>query len=412
MNKNERLFNIYRVFGYDYLFYTVIIFLFITQTKGISVGQYMHITAFYAMFSAIFQIPCNYIVELIGLKKSMMLGNIFLIIHCVMYILSPGFEVFIFAELFCAIGFGLKNVSEAPLLYSSLKRSGRKEFFAKIEGKTVSKFFYIEAISSCFVGYLFTLNNYLPITLTLIALITSLVISTKFVDMPIDREEGKFGIKEYFSGIKLILKSKRVISIFLYVFVIIGVIEVAKTLQKDMVVALQVDAVTYSIIFALLTFCMGLGSSMQYRIEKYTKRKTLTVIGFCLTLILTLLGLFMHMFNVSKFLIWSVVIMLVFHNLLQGTYRITVKKYLTNFTTSNIRSKILSVYYVFEGIGKFIMLYISGILIEKVGTNYTAIIVSLVGFLGVLYALEFMKPRLGLEPEEYSSDDIFGADIK
>ena len=120
----------------------------------------------------------------------------------------------------------------------------------------------------------------------------------------------------------------------------------------------------------------------------------------------------MHIFNVSKFLIWSVVIMLVFHNLLQGTYRITIKKYLTNFTTSNIRSKILSVYYVFEGIGKFIMLYISGILIEKVGTNYTAIIVSLVGFLGVLYALEFMKTRLGLEPEEYSSDDIFGADIK
>ena len=86
MNKNERLFGLYRVFAYDYLFYTVIVFLFQTQTKGLNVGDVMHISAFYAVFSGIMQIPCNYLVEFIGLKKSMILGNVFLIIHCIMYI--------------------------------------------------------------------------------------------------------------------------------------------------------------------------------------------------------------------------------------------------------------------------------------------------------------------------------------
>lgn len=411
MNKNERLFGLYRVFAYDYLFYTVIVFLFQTQTKGLNVGDVMHISAFYAVFSGIMQIPCNYLVEFIGLKKSMILGNVFLIIHCIMYIFSPSLKFFIIAEFFCAVGFCLKNVSESPLLYSSLKRNGREREFGKIEGKSVSKFFYIEALTSCFVGYLFTFNNYLPIILTLTSLIISLVLSTKFTDMPISRDEDKQGIKEYLNGMKLVLKSRRVISIFLYVFIVTGVIEVAKTLQKSSVVNLGVGAEKYSLIFALLTFCMGLGSSMQYRIEKFTKRKTLTIIGFMVTLLLVFLGLFMNVFSVSKFLIYSVIIILVLQNLLQGTYRISVKKYLTNFTTSSIRSKIYSVFYIFEAIGKAVMLFISGYIIDRVGDNYTAIIIGLVGFLLVLYATEFMKKRLGLDAKNYTEDDIFGTKI-
>lgn len=412
MSKNERLFGIYRVFGYDYLFYTVIIFLFQTVTKGLSVGDVMHISAFYAVFSGIMQIPCNYLVEFMGLKKSMILGNIFLIIHCIMYIFSPSLKIFIVAEFFCAIGFCLKNVSESPLLYSSLKKNGREKEFGKIEGKSVSKFFYIEALTSCVVGYLFNFNNYLPIMLTLISLIISLVISTKFVDMPISRDQEKQGIKEYLNGIKLVLKSRRVISIFLYVFIVTGIIEVAKTLQKSAVVNLQVGAEKYSLIFALLTFCMGLGSSMQYRIEKITKRKTLTFIGLVITISLAFLGLFMNIFNVSKFLIYSVIIILVMQNLLQGTYRISVKKYLTNFTTSSIRSKIYSVFYIFEAIGKSIMLFISGTIIDKIGDNYTALIVGLFGILLVIIVTEFMKTRLGLNATQYDEDDIFGAKIK
>ena len=412
MSKNERLFSLYRIFGYDYLFYTVIIFLFMTQTKGVSIGQFMHIAAFYAAFSAILQIPCNYIVELIGLKKGIILGNFFLIIHCIIYIFSPSFTFFVIAEFFCAMGFCLKNVSESPLLYSTLKRSGRSAMYSKVEGKSVSKFFYIEALSSCFVGFLFNINNYIPIIFTLLALIIAVIFSTKFDDMPIERDEESVDIKDYLKGIKLVLKSKRTTSIFLFVFIVTGVIEVAKTLQKDSVVALQVGAVEYSVIFALLTFCMGLGSSIQYRLEKYTKRKTLTVIGISITALLILLGMFMNFFNISDFLIISVIIILVFENLFQGVYRISVKKYLTNFTTSNIRSKIFSVYYMFEALGKSIFLFISGYIIESVGTNYTAIIIGAMGYFLVLFSLKFMSSRLGLNVEEYSSDDIFGAEIK
>ena len=412
MNKNEKLFGLYRVFGYDYLFYTVIVFLYLTQTKGISVGEVMYISAFYAVFSAIMQIPCNYLMEIIGLKKSMVLGNVFLIIHCLIYIFSPKFEFFVVAELFCAIGFCLKNISESPMLYSSLKRSGRQDYFGKIEGKSVSKFFYIEAITSCFVGVLFSVNNYIPIICTLISIIIALIISTKFDDVEIQREDEKQNLKHYFNGIKLVMKSKRVISIFLYVFVVTGLIEVIKVIQKDSVVNLQVNSIQYSLIFALLTFCMGIGSSMQYRIEKYTKRKTLTVIGILISTLLVILGFFMNVFDVSKFLVYSVIIILVIQNVLQGTYRISIKKYLNNFTTSKIRGKIFSIFYIFEGVGKALILFLSGTIINKIGSNYTAIIIGLIAFLLIIYVTEFMKKRLGRDPYEYDSDDIFGADIK
>jgi hypothetical protein len=410
--RNVQLYPFYKMVGYDYVFYSVISFLFLTITKGFSVSQIMFLSGFSAIFMSVLQIPTNYIVEKIGLKKGMVIGNLLWITHCFIYIVSNDFIFFIIAELICSFGSCFKCLSETQLLYASLKKIGKKSSYSKIEGSGVALYFYLEALSALIVGYLFNINQYLPIYITFTILIISFVISIFFIDVEDKKSEEEItNPKDYIKGLKLILKSNRVISIFLYTFVISGIIAVGITLQKSLLIELNIGTIKYTIILAVFTLFLGIGSKIQFLIENITKRKNLTFIGYSIITIIGLVGLINVIFSDSSNLIYVTIVMLALFNLLQGTYRISIKKYLNNFTTSEIRGKILSVFYIFENVGKSSFLFISGIILDAAGTRQTCIIVAVSVAIMLYFILKFMKKKLGLNPEEYSKKEIFGMDV-
>jgi predicted MFS family arabinose efflux permease len=410
MNRNEKIYPVYRMFGYDYLFYLVISFLFLTITKGITVAQIMYLSAFSAVFIALFQVPTNYIVEKIGLKKSMLIGNLFWVIHMIMLMVGSSFITFVMAEAICAVGSCLKSLSETQMLYASLKKTNNRKDFAKIEGKGVSWYYYLEAISAVFVGFLFQINNYLPMICTLTFGIITFVTSMFFDDIK-DYMTEKSSVKEYLKGFKLVLKSKRIISIFMYSFLISALIKVTDTIQKSTIVDLGVSAIEYSFIFAVLTLCIGIGSSIQYKIEDKFKRRTLKFTGYSLTILIVLLGIFNVICLDKKIALVISIAILIMQNILSGSYRISVKKYLNNFTTHIVRGKILSVFYIFESVGKAILLFVCGLIIDNVGTNKTSIIIGIFAMAALYLILKFMNSRLGLNAEEYDKDEIFGIEV-
>lgn len=410
MSRNEKIYPVYRMFGYDYLFYLVISFLFLTITKGITIGQIMYLSAFSAIFMAIFQIPTNYIVEKIGLKKSMIFGNLFWIIHMIMIMFGTNFTLFVIAEAICAFGSCLKCLSETQMLYASLKKTNNRKDYAKIEGKGVSWYYYFEATSALFVGSLFQINNYIPMVCTLTFGIITFVTSFYFDDID-DYITEKSSVKEYLKGFKLVLKSKRIISIFVYSFLMSSLIKVADTLQKSTIVDLKVSAIEYSLIFAALTLCVGIGSSIQYKIENKFKRKTLTVTGYLYAILILMLGIFNVIFTDKNLALVISIAILIIQSILSGSYRISVKKYMNNFTTHVVRGKILSVFYIFEGVGKALLLFVCGLIIDNLGTNNTSMILGVFAIIMIYLIIQFMKNKLGLDAKEYSKDEIFGVDI-
>lgn len=413
--RNIELYKIYRVFGYDYLFYTVISFIFLTQTKSITVAQVMFLSGFSAIFNAIFQIPSNYFVEKVGLKKAMVIGNFLWVLSCSILIFANNFTIFILSEACCSLGTCLKGLTETQMLYASLKESNQRSKMGKIEGKAVAGFYYVEAISALTVGILYEYNNYIPIAITLTGLIISFVTSLFFVDVQEkvikDDKNHQAHLKEYLKGFKLVLKSNRIISIFIYSFLISGVIAMTSTLQKSIVVDLGVPVVPYTFIFAAITLAVGIGSRIQYQVEKITKRKTLTVVGYILTIGIVMVGVINKIFQNSLPLIIASVAILLILNVAHGIYRISVKKYMNNFTTANIRGKILSVFYIFENIGKSLLTFVCGMILDNEGTSLTCIIMGVFASVVLYFILKFMDSRLGRDPQEYEKKDIFGMEI-
>ena len=119
----------------------------------------------------------------LGLRNTLIVGNIFCMLWGVIYLTSSNFYFFLVAEFILALGFALKGVSESPLLYTTLKKLGRIQEFAKIESKGSTLYFIFEALASIAAGYLYFINPYLPlifsVTCSLIATILSFYMKTK-----------------------------------------------------------------------------------------------------------------------------------------------------------------------------------------------------------------------------------------
>ncbi len=77
MKYNRRIFPYYKGFGWDPLFYSAIIFLFLTEVKGIEPTKVIYAESIYSLFLLLLQIPSAILVEKIGSRKALMLGTTF-----------------------------------------------------------------------------------------------------------------------------------------------------------------------------------------------------------------------------------------------------------------------------------------------------------------------------------------------
>ena len=67
--RNMRIYPLYRMLSWDYLFFYTINFLFLTQIKHISAANVVLVDAFYAIFGIIEQFPAAIIINFCGRKK-------------------------------------------------------------------------------------------------------------------------------------------------------------------------------------------------------------------------------------------------------------------------------------------------------------------------------------------------------
>ena len=179
VNKNLKLYPKYRQLSMDFLFFYTINILFLTQIKKIDMSAVVLVDTFYALFVVFLQVPASYLVGKIGIKKGMILGNICNTIYLIVVINSTNLFNLIIAELFSSFGFALKDISEPAILNESINasKSEKSKIFAKTQGKAVSGYYIISAFSMILSGFLFEINGYIPIFISLGIVITTILFS-------------------------------------------------------------------------------------------------------------------------------------------------------------------------------------------------------------------------------------------
>lgn len=411
MKKNLELYGRYKAFSFDWLFYYAIIFLFFTQTKGINAADVLLAESLYPIFKIIFLIPATVLINSVGKRKSLIIGNFFNVLAIIVYIASMNFITIIIGELLSAIGFIIKGICESNILYDSLENNEKRGIrFAKIEGKSISIYYYLEAISSIISGLLFVVNGYIPMIMCLVITIFSTYLSTKFKNIDekrkINFKEIKLECSELLSSFKLIRKSLRLKNLILFGAFISAIMLSITMLRSSIMQEIGIPAQYFGLIFAILGLISGITAKNASRFHKRFRNRTLAFLAIPLVISFIILGSVCTI-NISYSInVIIILMMFLIQYIVKGPFHPLIKQYLNNFTDTKLRTKISSLFNLLENLLRFLITFIASNLLRYTTTSNTFIFLGITLTIIVILMLKNMKNKVGLKPEEYSQRDI------
>ena len=417
---NMRIFPIYKMFSWDLLFYYAITFLFLTQVKGFTASQVLLADSFYAIFRVVFQIFCINITDSIGKQKSLLTGNLLVTISILMIIVGNGFHLLILYNLIQAIAYGLKGICEPTILSDSIPKSSfSSKIYSRIDGKGSSFYYIVDAISSVSTGFLYVINPYIPMIMCFICCLISTIISLAFEEpIPETRHDNKkrSGFISYYKDIlttfKHITKSNRLKSLLVFSLCFWGILSVFGTLRSSILVDIDVPEQYFGIILAVMQMIASLSASKQHWFHNTLRNRALSwfslsvVSSFILTGLLVICNISFTVSLISTLL----TIMLV--GIVKGPYFTLMQKYLNSFSNPNVNTKIFAVNSLLENLGRVILSFFASFLLNITTTAYTFIIIGSTFLVIFIFLLNYMKTKVGLNPSEYTKEDLIFSNEK
>lgn len=417
--QNMRLYSFYRSISLDLIFYYAIEFLFLTQVKHITPSEVVLSTSFYAIFMIFLQIPSSILVDRLGARKCTILANIFNIIFLILIINCTGILSLIFAQFISSLCFSLKDISDGMLITHSIPETRKKgDIFSKLEGRGFRNYFFVNSLTAILSGFLYVINPYTPMFLSLIFVSISTILSLGFKDiekMKIKQSGKKVQtrrryVKELKDGIKFIIKSQRLRSLFIYTGVSWGIFCLMGTYRSSMLVDIGAPAQIITGIAAIVGIASSLGSKGQLAFNKKFKNKSLTIILLSLTSAIIIAGLTVVLH--APYIISLIVVTICYSiiNLDKGMSLVLSTRYLGNFSHENILSQIYAANAMVKNLLRAIIGFIGSYLLEITTTANAMILVGIFMIIISMSLISYMKTRLGLKPEEYGENEIYSKD--
>ena len=403
---NMKLFPIHKMLSWDLLFYYTINFLFLTQVKNMNASDVVLTDSFYALFVMVLQIPINVMIAFLGKKKSIVLGNISLVIYITIIIFSRNIYDLILASFISAIGFALKDTVQTALLKESVPPSKYKnKIFSKLNSKGATGYYIINMISKIIAGYL-------PMICSLIVLIISTIISMGFIE-PNKKTNTSFKktmqmdeIKDIKAGFKFILKSERLKALILSGAFICTLLTILGTYEVNLFNDINLSAVIIGYAAAINSLVSAIASKKENEFNKIFKNKSLTV----LSLTLSISGLIAGICGISiirENIVGAIIILSAYivSGFVTGMYYTIIDRYLMNFANKEIDTQITAVYNLFRNATRMLFGFLASFILGITTSANALIIVGIIFTIIFIAISQYMKTRLGLKPEEYSKEE-------
>lgn len=409
---NMRIFPIYEKIALDYLFYYTIDFLFLTQIKHISAADVVLASSIKSLFGIFLQIPANIIVEFLGRKNSIILGNILNCLYMVMFMMTGNLFDLILAKFVSSLAFSIKDIAEPSLLNASIPPSKYKSnIFAKINAKGDSGYYIIGATSKFIAGFLFEINAYLPIICSLGVLIIVSIMSMCYLE-PIKKQKNKNStitvkkqIKEIEEGFKFILKSERLKALILVAALITSLLSILLNYQTSLLQDINISSSIIGFISAGLSLISAYASKKQKSFHNKFRNKSIILIALMASVSTIVAGIIGLNAQQSVMVLVIIVLSYAIAKFAHGMYYTIMDRYFRNFTNKDIDTKVFAVKNLFVNLTSAIMGIMASFLLDKMKTAYCMIIVGVTFTMLYILTEKYMKTRVGLKPEEYSKEE-------
>ncbi|MEZ4087720.1 MAG: MFS transporter [Candidatus Gracilibacteria bacterium] len=152
---------LYRSFSWFMVMLPILVLFY--QEQGLSMFQIVSLQAIFSVTVLLTEVPSGYLADVIGRKKSLIMGAILAALGLGIYSIANGFVELLFAEITLGIAAGFTSGADAALLYDSLLELQKEEQYQKIFGKYMAIGNFAEGIASILGGFLALISLRTPV---------------------------------------------------------------------------------------------------------------------------------------------------------------------------------------------------------------------------------------------------------
>ena len=343
----------------DLIFFVPIDTLFLTLVKGLNASQISAMTMIGLLICILSQKIIVKVTKRIGNANSIRLGALMLFISSVILTFGKSFISLIIYRIINELAFMFWNMTSI-LLRNDLIYLGKKEEYYTVRNKAKVMYGITTMITALISGYLFNVNKYLPMYISLVIYFIIFIISFKFYEVQVKEENNNKEINknkdkklELTSTIFFVVLSNAIF----YSIIKMGQNNSKLFMQYDFQKVLSIEMVTYyiTIIVFISRIARILGNMIFGKLYLKIKDKMSMVLTFleCMSFALLILGHFIEFNFILKVIIMSSGFFLILA--IRDSFQVYIEDTALKITKKDEQQKIMIDIEVYRKLGQLLL---------------------------------------------------------
>ena len=306
------------------------------ESNGLSMKDIMILQAVYSVAIVVLEIPSGYLADVIGRRKTLIIGAIFGTMGYAIYSLSYGFAGFLIAEIILGIGQSCISGADSAMLYDSLLERGEEKKYTRFEGRITSLGNIAEAVAGITGGLLAGITLRVPYIAQAFVAFIALPAAITLVEPVRKVPLIKGGFMEIVRIARFALFEDRSLRRNIFFSAITGTATLIMAwFAQPFFEYTRIDLLWFGILWTSLNLTVAISSYTAHHIESWLgQRRSVLLIA----LLIPAGYLFLGQFHRPA----GLVILYLFY-LVRGYASPVLKDYINRVTESHIRATVLSV---------------------------------------------------------------------
>ncbi len=306
------------------------------EDNHLSITEIMILKSVYSVVIVALELPSGYFADVIGRKKTLIIGAFLSAIGFFIYSGTHAYMGFLIAEIALGAGQSFISGADSAMLYDTLVSGNRQKEYARYEGINASVGNFSEAFAGLAGGALALISLRFPFYIQAIIASTAIPASLMLVEPVIENKVTRtMSLRDIAATVKQIVFREKDLRLNLLFSSIIGAATLqmawfAQPLFKKMLLPLAL----YGAVWTALNLVTGGSSIIAHRIEqKLGETTTLKLIAILIPVLMILSGM------IPAF---AIIPLLVLFYVFRGIAGPVLKDYINQRTGSDIRATVMS----------------------------------------------------------------------
>jgi len=350
------------------------------QDNGLSLQSIMILQACYSLSVGLMEIPSGYAADILGRRKTLILGCVLAFVGFCLFSVSYNFWWFLVAEILLGLGNSFISGADTALMYDSLLEVKAEDRFLKYEGRSISIGNFSEAAAGILGGFLAAISFRYPAYAQVLVALIAIPFALSLTEPMVHKERLKSSWKSIFKVVHFSLVAHKTLRTHIIYSSVIGVSTLMMAwLAQPFLKDIGVNMKNYGLVWALLNIIVGVFAFTAHTLEKrFTEFTSLYLIGFITVSTYFFIGSHMSYF--------SLLILFIFYAN-RGYATPLLRNYINRYTESNVRATVMSVRSFIIRISFAIIAPIIGWIADKQSLNYAFYTMGIVGTIVITYCL-------------------------